>query len=239
MKNIKLIAFLLLSCLFTVSCSENEFLTPVADVDASSNEILARGTGNDAPSGAHYNLNIIGTKDKTADMTGSNGHVIFVPLDRKVKIMLIEGDDFAVLDANGTDRDGASFQLPNPDPDGDGMTSYSIYMRALGKPGGKAVITTCADADLTDAVYEVCSSESLEVESTRGPKKFQNVTRTLLTILVDDTFTFTDGDGNEVEVKAGRYTIFDPIFEDYFWSYDNNGLRLLQLRFYPEASDIS
>jgi len=203
-------------------------------------EIAKTTTGNEAPSGAHYNLNIIGTKDKTADMTGDNGHRIFVPLDRKVKIMLIEGDDFAVLDANGTDKTSASFQLPNPDPDGDGMTAYSIWMRALGKPGGKAVVTTCADADLlTDSYYEVCSSELLEVESTKGPRKFENVSRTLLTILVDETFTFIDGEGNEVTVKADRYTIFDPIFEDYFWSYDNMGLRLLQLRFYPVPSDIS
>ena len=60
-------------------------------------------TGNGALSGPHYNLNIIGVpKDKAADMTGDNGHRIFVPLDGKARIMLIEGDDFAVLDANGT-----------------------------------------------------------------------------------------------------------------------------------------
>jgi hypothetical protein len=38
-------------------------------------------TGNGAPSGAHYDLNIIGVpKGKTASMTGSNTHVIFVSL---------------------------------------------------------------------------------------------------------------------------------------------------------------
>ena len=34
----------------------------------------------------------------------------------------------------------AAFRLPNPDPDGDGTTSYSVYVRALGKPGGKATM---------------------------------------------------------------------------------------------------
>jgi hypothetical protein len=33
---------------------------------------------------------------------------------------------------------------------------------------------------------------------------------------------------------GGQYTIFlfDRCFENYFWNYDNNGLKLLQLRFY-------
>ena len=178
---------------------------------ASQSSLTSRNNGNYAPTGKHYNLNIIGmSKEKTADMDGNNGHRIFVKLWGNTKIMLIEGDDFAVLDANGTDG-RAEFQLPNPDPDGDGVSSYSIWLRALGKPGGKAVITTCADADLTDAYYEVCSSEYVEVESTRGPAKFENVSRTLLTIYVDATFTFIDGDGNEVEVKKGRYSIFDLI----------------------------
>ena len=69
--------------------------------------------GNDAPTGAHYNLNIIGVQNhKTADMTGSEGHIIFVPLSGITKIMLCESDiegacgdieGFQVLDANGTD----------------------------------------------------------------------------------------------------------------------------------------
>ena len=238
MKKLKLFSVLLLSGLLAVSCSDDEAISPTDDAsNLKGSETFAKG--NDAPSGAHYNLNIIGMdKEQTADMTGDNGHRIFVPLWGNAKIMLIEGDDFMVLDANGTDGT-ASFQLPNPDPDGDGTTSYSIWMRALGTPGGKAVITTCADADLTGEYYEVCSSESLDVTRTKGPSKFTNVSRTLLTILVDETFTFYDGNGDLVEVKAGRYTIFDPIFEDYFWKYDNEGLRLLQLRFYPVPADIS
>src|SRR3989442_8514623 len=39
-------------------------------------------TGNGAPSGSHYNLNIIGVpKDKTADMNNNDGHRIFVQLN--------------------------------------------------------------------------------------------------------------------------------------------------------------
>ncbi len=89
------------------------------------------GTGNGAPSGAHYNLNIIGVpKNKTAPMTGDNGGRIFVPLYGIADIWLKPGDTFAVLDANGTDKDGAAFQLPNPDPNNDGVTEYSVWARA-------------------------------------------------------------------------------------------------------------
>src|SRR5918995_2353562 len=85
-------------------------------------------TGNGAPSGAHYTLNIIGVpKDKSSSFTGGMGHRIFVDLGRNgepanTRINLIEGD-FGVTDANGTDGT-AAFQLPNPDADLDGTTSY-------------------------------------------------------------------------------------------------------------------
>jgi hypothetical protein len=38
-------------------------------------------TGNGAPNGSHYSLNIIGVENpKTADLTGSERHTIFVAL---------------------------------------------------------------------------------------------------------------------------------------------------------------
>ncbi|HEX5769891.1 MAG TPA: hypothetical protein VFY11_02930, partial [Nocardioidaceae bacterium] len=50
-------------------------------------------TGNGAPSGSHYTLNVIGvSKDKVASMDGNNGSRIFVPLWGKAKINLTEGD---------------------------------------------------------------------------------------------------------------------------------------------------
>jgi hypothetical protein len=33
--------------------------------------------------------------------------------------------------------------------------------------------------------------------------------------------------------KQVTVSIFDPSLQDYFWNYQNNGLRLAQLRFYP------
>lgn len=181
---------------------------------------------NGAPSGAHYNLNIIGVaKNKTASMSGNMGHRIFVPLYGKTKILLSEGS-FQVLDANGTDANGASFQLPNPDPDGDGKTSYSVFARALGKPGGSARLVTCATDPLT--LEEVCSTLNYVAVRDSGKSRFTNVSAELLFIYAD-----LDGDGTDE-----RYSLFDDRLEDYFWSYDNTGLKLLQLRFYETVTQV-
>ena len=184
--------------------------------------------GNGAPSGSHYNLNIIGvSKGKKADMTGDNGHRIFVNLFGNTKIGLAEGPDFAVLDANGTDNNGAAFQLPNPDPDNTGVTLYSVFARPLGKPGGQAVVTTCATDPTTGE--EVCSLESYVAVRDSRHQKFTNVSKDLLYVYAD-----LNGDGT-----VERYPLFDDQLQDYFWSYDNQGLRLLQLRFYPVSTNVN
>jgi len=189
--------------------------------------VAAAGTpGSGAPSGAHYNLNIIGVpKDKSAAMDSNNGGRIFVPLAGKTSIWLQQGDTFGVLDANGTDGNGASFQLPNPDPDNDGITEYSVWARALGKPGGKSITTTCAyDVDGT----EWCSVYSMVLVRDKGKSSFTNVSRELLYIYAD-----LNADG-----VIERLPLFDSALQDYFWSYDNNGLKLVQLRFYEIPSTV-
>jgi hypothetical protein len=184
------------------------------------------GNGNGSPSGAHYNLNIIGVpKDKTADMTNNNGHRIFAKLWGNTKILLKEGESFQVLDANGTDG-SASFMLPNPDPDNDGITEYSVFARALGTPGGNSTTTTCAyDAD----GEEWCSSGNpMILVRDKGKQSFRNVSRELLYIYAD-----LDEDGD-----YERYPLFDDALMDYFWNHDNNGLKLAQLRFYEVATQV-
>jgi len=190
-------------------------------------------TGNGAPSGAHYNLNIIGVpRGKTADMTGDNGHRIFVPRTGNTKILLQEGTatgtlkDLQVLDANGTDG-SAKFQLPAPDPDGDGVTSYSVFARALGRPGGSSTTTTCA-TDTSDGSL-VCSLDTLVLVRSTGKSTFDNVSRELLSITAD-----IDGDGTVETVP-----LFSDGLQDFFWQYDNAGLHLAQLRFYAIPSSLS
>jgi hypothetical protein len=248
MKIVKILSFLPMVALvivLTVGCSK--FDTGLQNQISSYDLNGVKITGNGAPSGTHYNLNIIGVKyEKDIDLI-SGGHVIFVPLVGRTKIKLAEGD-YAVLDKNATDGEGA-FQLPNPDPDNDGVTVYSVWARALGKPGGKATMQTAAwdvglDGELGTADdILVYSMYKLEVERGHGKQVFSDVSRYLLYIYVEeDIIGDPDGvpdSGDEVLlVEAGRYPLFDPALEDYFWEYDNNGLKLLQLRFYEVSVTV-
>ena len=181
----------------------------------------AKGSG--APSGAHYNLNIIGMpKGKTANIT--TGNRIFVPLSGSCQIKLAEGG-FAVLDGNCTDGQSA-FQLPNPDPTNSGTTTYSVWVRALGKPGGQSSTTTCATDPTDGSLY--CSVYSSVQIRNKGQSTFTNVSKELLYVYVD-----VDGDG-----KLDRVPLFDDRLQNYYWQYDNNGLRLLQMRFYYISSTV-
>ena len=217
------------------SCRETATDLPATTPDTSATDQAADdaravqdalATGNGALPGSHYNLNIIGVpKNKTADMTGNDGHRIFVDLTGKTTILLSQGE-FGVLDANGTDG-SASFRLPAADPDNDGVTKYSVFGRALGKPYGKSAITLCATDPTTGEAF--CSFFSTLFMRDKGKSTFTNVTRTLLYIFAD-----LNGDGT-----LERYPLFDPALQGYFWDYDNNGLKLAQLRFYPVPTDIN
>lgn len=204
-------------------------------------------TGNGAPSGAHYNLNIIAVDNpKTSTLTGSDRHTIFVALGNKgtvtSKIYLTPGD-FQVCDGNAFDAayncsgtqvqsQGAVFQLPcNTNipsditcADGTTQASYSVWGRALGQPGGSAIVTTCATDPTTGEV--VCSAESTLNSFVRnsGKQTFQNVTNELTSMVV----SFDGG------LTYQRVALFSGGLQDFFWQYANSGLRLLQLRFYQQ-----
>jgi hypothetical protein len=221
--------------------------------------------GNGAPSGGHYNLNIIGVSNpKTQPLTGGDRHTIFVALGKTAtvqsKIYLYQGEDFSVCDGNAFNSaidcagntiasSGAVFQLPcnlnisldGADAlapcDGGAEDSYEVWARAVGKPGGSAVMTTCAtevgDADGDGIAGEtICSTENTVDILTRktGQPVFQNVTNELTSLVacVD-----TDPDPNVVDLFCTRYALFRDEFTDYFWQYDNSGLKLAQIRFYP------
>jgi hypothetical protein len=176
-----------------------------------------------------------------------NSDMLFLDHLRQNKIMLSEGE-YAVLDKNATDGAGA-FQLPNPDPDNDGVTVYSVWARALGKPGGKATMQTAAwDVGLDGVLGTaddilVYSMYKLEVERGHGKQVFSDVSRYLLYVYVEediigDPDEIPDSGDEVVLVEAGRYPLFDPALEDYFWEYDNHGLKLLQLRFYEVSVEV-
>lgn len=192
--------------------------------------IAFAGRGNDLPSGPHYNLNIIGVQNpKTADMKDSSGHVIFINLTGNSKIYLKETtsfDNLQVLDANGTDGDGAKFQLPNPDPNQDGVTDYSVYFRIRGNPNGGIKFVTTASDELGNMWV---GGELIRYRSTgKDSNNFENVSKYLLYVYV------------EIDGVKKLVPIFSPMLEDVTWYWDitNFGAKLTQLRFYQVETII-
>ena len=172
-------------------------------------------TGNGAPSGPHYNLNLIGyAKGETVKNDGGNtgaGNVIHVPLSGHCRIGLTELASFDVLDNNCTDDGLAQFGLPDPAPGAENFTSgYSVYARAV-TPHGDATMASC----FTDTTGTWCNAGVVLAKSLNDGK-FTNVSKTLLTVCVEGQ--------NE--------PLFDDSLKDNFWDYANNGLRNAQLRFY-------
>lgn len=213
---------------FGAACSEAPVSPEQVDVTPS---LGVSSTGNGAPSGTHYTLNIIGVERKGNPANSrSNGRRIFVPLFNKCDIGLQQGS-FDVLDyLCGFDGDRAEFQLPNP-VGTSGNFAYSVYARALGKPGGSARMAACYEDAVTGE--EWCNTSVVTLSRTGGKSTFSNVSRQLLQVCAD-----VNADPTITDL---RYVgLFDAVGSDYWWEYDNTGLRLAQLRFYPipTGSDI-
>lgn len=202
--------------------------------------------GGIADNGPHYNLNIIGVShDKTVPtMTGSNRHVVFVPLQsggdiaRQVKISYVAGDDFQVLDGNATDDNQATIMVPS-EPLGE--TCYNVWATALGKPNGNAVVQAqCLLEDLVDPdtglVDPVACTDALllggfTAERKKGTPKPVNISDIFrATGCIDVNLSGACDAGDLQFDNAWIFNI--PQLLEYFWDYDNNGLKLLQVRFY-------
>ena len=178
--------------------------------------------------------------------------------------------DFAVLDKNGTDGEaefqlpppGTDAYIIGDTAGKDTTTNYSVFARPLGKPGGWSVITTCADVidstfgnllpnNVTRTILNspgyfggYASLEQVGYDVTyRDSKKstFVNVTAELTTIVFR---VWVDLDADTVEDEGEifylRVPIFDSALQGEYWDYDNYGLKVLQLRFYPGVeSDLT
>jgi hypothetical protein len=188
------------------------------------------GVGNGAPPGPHFNLNIHGVANGQG-FNGNNQNDIFVPLNGKCNIDLSQAStyDFQVLSSDCVNNPPASFELPAPcsiDATTGLCTSsttvYSVYARALGKPGGQSNTTPC----FTDTTGTYCSIYSYVAVRGTGKSSFTNETSNLLFVT------------QCINGKTSSTPIFSSASAQYFWSYDNQGLRLAQLRFYQVPSAV-
>lgn len=204
-----------------LGCDAERTIVPTMDGSST----LAQANG--LPNNGHdrlYKFNIIGVpREKNPDMTGDAGKRIFVKLEGPSKIYLQPGEYFDILDANATDANGGKFQLPHPDPDGDGATWYGVYVRPVGTPNRSATIGSCIEGDLdplVDGVETLCSTETRLLVRGTGKPRVENVSKALLSVCLD-----TD----DVVGCDTRSFLFDDDAVEYLWNYDNSGLKVAQV----------
>jgi hypothetical protein len=205
---------------------------------------------------------LLGSNRKTIDMplttdncnsqAGCNPAPDVVP---DGEIYLLQGP-FQVCDGNGSEAPhdcagnniqgvngvpanaiGATFQLPCDNVDqfgnlnaiqctssGPGSTgAYQVWVREVGKPGGSLTLTTCAnDPFLSNTIICSTNNTGLLIRNS-GKPKWSNVTNAL-TQLVCTNCTAAGGTVTEPLFATG--------FNGFFWDYDANNNKHLQLRIY-------
>jgi hypothetical protein len=185
-------------------------------------------------------------------------------------IKLAAGSEFGVIDGNACDGDAkVTFEtvpgicssgtcqsgsdlgrLCTINEDCGPSMEYRVFVRMVGKPGGKIDVKTCT-TDPASGVCDdstntctagaagefcstneecdivVCSTENVVKLRTVGKNnkpKFSDYTNELLTLCLDE-----DGDGD----CDTRVPLFSTQYEDYFWNWNTQGRPHAQLRFYP------
>ena len=197
------------------------------------------GIGSSIPdNGKHYNLNIIGVeKGKSAPMDNPDRHTIFVSLGRDgsiatkitVKANTAHPTEFEVIDGNGTDGQ-AVIAVPFTTY---GTLSYNVYASALGKPGGNVHVdgTAVFDNATTAGLLET----SFDLARSKGKPTTVNISN----IFRASGWIDLDGNGilDPTDTTFTNVWVFNiPTLLDYFWTYTNSGLKLMQVRFYETAS---
>lgn len=188
------------------------------------------GVGNTIPvKGKHYNLNIIGAKN-VGDVGDSNGHTLFVKLNGKTKIVMTQDPEgeFRVTDRNGLDG-RAEFNIA--------PGHYNIYAAALGTPGGKVDINAYGEFEDAVETTKLLWLGYVDISRTQGKPQSENINELFY---VDVTLCIAvDAYGNCIEeVVYEDYWVFDiEELLEYYWDYNNQGLKLLQVRFYECTID--
>lgn len=205
-------------------------LTTVIVLTLSSVPVFGAPKGIDY-NGEHFNLNLIGkAKVMPGDYDNPDRHTMFVPENTSdfttpnglpgATIWMQQGEEFAVIDGNATDGEGR-FQL--------GKGRYAVYVVSRGKPGYTTDIAGWVQyTDPTGTIYYY-----LKVGEISVTRKWQDAHDLFWVTTEEDT----------LDLIAEETWVFDylnainatDLYENaaYFWQYDNNGNKLVQVRFYP------
>ena len=214
-------------------------------VEADKPEEKGSGNGIDL-TGEHYNLNIIGKKsDWNGGGTYDNPdrHTMFVPEDTStfsyvtpddvthtgsIGIEFTRGDDFAVKDGNAFDDGWCQFEV--------GKGTYRVFITCKAKPGYTSDIGSWVYAkDSTGSWYYMDVGE-IEVKG----RKFTDCTDLFYVSTEEDLFGILSSDMwvfDYLDYVTEYDFSLDENYEDivdamYLWDLQNNGNKLIKLRFY-------
>lgn len=208
--------------------------------------------------GPHFNLNLIG-KDKTmpGDYDNPDRHTMFVPADTDgmtfpinepnnlgdttmdgIKINMTQGSEFAVIDGNATDGVG-SLQL--------GPGKYWVYIAVKAKdPKKTGVVDITGWVEAYDSLGQLWYYIPVGTVSVSKGKVWTDATDLFFVNAAEDPFGFYEVTGIPKVDNLGIW-VFDYMagldawvtdlynFSDlaYFWQLQNDGAKLIQVRFYP------
>ena len=210
-------------------------------------------------SGSHFQFNIIGHPNNNFSGDYSNGRTIMVPLKTdnagtpmvcSVDGVVINDDEVptyqstvmggvklyfkvstAVTNFQISDRDAldgrAEILVPASMLDANGFIQFDIYIRALGKPNTCMNINAWA-YDLEQNLYFWAGSAYISRKT--GKSVFVKANE-----LFDVHYcSVVEGVCDAATIQ--EISVFDDIFESYFWQILNDGSRNVQVRIYPRPA---
>lgn len=180
-----------------------------------------------------------GAQTEFVDQDGATGTT--VEPDGKVRIYFDPTTDgtFEITDRDAVDGEGR-ISIP---VDGNDEVIVDLYVRVLGGKGGCAEISGYAydSGDPNDGPVIINGDEtwwysgSILVNRKTGKSEWVNATGIFETeICTPDATTPVNPDGT-VNCQPGTDTsisVFDDLFDEYFWEVNNYKTRLIQMRFY-------
>jgi len=138
---------------------------------------------------------------------------------------------FEIADRDALDG-RAKVLVPASALQADGTIKFDIYLRVLGKPNTCMEIGAYAyDAD--QALYFWAGTAFISRKT--GKSVFVKANELFSVWYCQKDVTDLDADGNTEECVAGtevELSVFNDVFEEYFWNILNDGTRLVQVRIY-------
>jgi hypothetical protein len=220
-------------------------VTALMSVMADKPEDKTTGNGIDL-TGEHYNLNIIGKK---SDWNGGGSynnpdrHTMFVPENSStfsyktpdgdihngsVGIEFCRGNEFAVLDGTAFDDGWCQFQIPKG--------NFEVYITCKAKPGYTSDIGAWVYAENETGSWFHMNVGEIEVKG----RKFVNCTDIFTVSPSEDAFGILNGSMWVMDYldylenyDFSTMENYDNITQAmYFWDLQNNGNKLIKIRFY-------